>query len=197
MEHADAVASGEKKRLRDAFHAIRRAEAARADERLEESLLANLDKIPPLRSALTILMYWSKSDEAPTHHLVDAMLRREKRVALPRTAGRTLEAYLIRSADDLAPGAFGVMEPDPSRCEKVEPGSLDALIVPGVAFDEGGNRLGHGLGFYDRFLKPGPRPGVRIGLCFDKQIHQKPLPHEAHDVKMDFIVSEKRVLRVG
>jgi len=184
-----------KAKLRDKHHEMRRAAAAGAEAETEEKMLANLDKMPAFHEAKTIMMYWSKSAEAPTHKIVESLLEKKKKVVLPISVKKsmTLELYAITSTNERVAGPFGVMEPDAEKCRRVEPDEIDVAIVPGVAFDMDGHRLGHGLGFYDRFLKSANCP--KIGLCFDVQIEKEPLPHEAHDVKMDYIVSEKRVLQ--
>ncbi|MCB1237880.1 MAG: 5-formyltetrahydrofolate cyclo-ligase [Verrucomicrobiae bacterium] len=93
----------------------------------------------------------------------------------------------------LAPGAFGIREPDPGRCLRADPSLATVILIPGVGFDpETGARLGRGKGHYDRFLaglelRPGRRP-FRIGVCFELQLG--PIPSEPHDRPMDAIVTE-------
>lgn len=96
----------------------------------------------------------------------------------------------ITSIDDLVPGYRGIREP-----ARKEPASeVDAAIVPGVAFDERGGRLGYGGGFFDRFLES-LDPGVPVvGVCFDAQIVEE-VPREPHDRAVDLVVTERRVIR--
>lgn len=184
----------EKKRLREKHHHIRGGEAKKAGSDTEKEMLANLEKIPAFAAAKTILIYHSKPAEAPTHNIIRELLRQKKRVVLPKSVERdkTLQLYFISSADELMAGKFGVMEPDTKECRPAKTEEIDVAVVPGVAFDYEGGRLGHGLGFYDRLLKE--VKCKKIGLCFDAQIEREPLPREPHDVKMDFVVSEKRVI---
>lgn len=119
--------------------------------------------------------------------------RQEKRlIAYPRVKGSTLEFIEVESPQDLRPGAFGVMEPE-GACQILVEG-LDMVVVPGVAFDRSGFRLGYGKGFYDRALHDAGPGTLRIGLCFELQLVDF-LPAERHDVAMDMIITEERILR--
>ena len=88
---------------------------------------------------------------------------------------------------------MGILEPKEGKLYPVDPKIIDLCLIPGLAFDLEGHRIGFGAGYYDRFL-PLLKPGTpKMALAFDFQISPKPLPHEAHDVKLDFICTEKKV----
>ena len=95
----------------------------------------------------------------------------------------------INSLNDLVIGKFNILEPKDRFKTKEE---LDLIIVPGLVFDKKGNRIGHGKGYYDSFLKKHPN-ATKIGLAFEDQINKKILV-EDHDIPMDFIITEKRII---
>lgn len=85
---------------------------------------------------------------------------------------------------ELVPGAYGLMEPD-ETCEIFDPQKIDLILVPGVAFDRLGHRLGQGAGYYDRFL-PGMH-AARVGICHDFALLEE-VPFQEHDIPMDFVM---------
>lgn len=143
--------------------------------------------IPLLREARTIVAYYSLDDEVDTHGLIDDLLADGKTVYLPRVVSDS-EMVLCRytGADSLQVGAYGIMEP----VGAVMPpdAAIDVVLVPGMAFDAAGHRLGRGKGYYDRFLSalPTPRP-LLLGVCFDFQKVDN-VPTEAYDVSVDKVV---------
>lgn len=150
------------------------------------------------RRASTIMAYLDFRNEAQTGELVRAATAAGKRVAVPVTdiAGKRLTpSLLLDYPGDLHPGAWGIPEPRPECLRPLEPEALDLVIVPGVAFDEKGNRLGYGGGFYDRFL-PRTRPDTLfIALAFELQVRPEVYPGP-HDVPMHLLITEDRLIRV-
>jgi 5-formyltetrahydrofolate cyclo-ligase len=140
-----------------------------------------------LLHAQTIVAYYSLADEVDTHQLVDTLLSEGKEVYLPRVISDT-EMVLCRytGPESLQSGAYGIMEPvgDPIS----ERTTIDVILVPGVAFDAEGHRLGRGKGYYDRFLGalPMPRPKL-IGICFDFQ-KVGYVPIDLCDVAVDVVI---------
>lgn len=183
-----------KSALRKRFLSLRAKAHAAATPAGTAAMEKNLRAIPAFAGARTLLLYVSKDSEAPTLPLIARLLFEGRRVALPKTHVREkrMELFRVRSPDDLRPSSFGIPEPDPSSCEPCAPSSIGAAVIPGVAFDLSGHRLGHGLGFYDRFLPALSCP--LIGLAYDAQITDA-LPAEKHDVALNYVVTEKRVLR--
>jgi 5-formyltetrahydrofolate cyclo-ligase len=117
------------------------------------------------------------------------MLRLGKRVVVPKVSGRRLLLCELKDPDrDLAPGSFGVWEPLPHAMRPVSPKALELVIIPGLAFDRRGHRLGHGLGYFDRFLRRVPRSAARIGVCFDFQLLDH-LPNRPHDQAVDRVLA--------
>lgn len=134
-------------------------------------------------AARSVLLFMPLPDEVRIRPLMDAAWAAGKPVALPASdaASGAYVARRVRSADDLRPGRFGILEPD-ERCPVVPFSALDLVLVPGIAFDRAGNRLGRGRGFYDRMLALGP-DAVSCGVGFDGQVVAV-VPVEPHDVKL-------------
>jgi len=123
--------------------------------------------------------------------LVQELLRDKKRVAFPKIVGREIVPIEIGSLRELQPGRFGILEP-PYQPQKVLK-EVDAVFVPGIAFDRQGYRIGFGGGYYDRLLEKLPAK-AKIGVCFDFQLLDK-IPSDPFDVPMDFVITENLVLR--
>jgi 5-formyltetrahydrofolate cyclo-ligase len=163
--------------LREEMKRLRASRVPTPEEarRFEDAVSARLADWLEGRAPASALLYASRQGEAPTPGL-DALLRsRGWAVAYPRIASvrqARLEARLAASLDDLAPGRFGISEPPPERCPLAEPEALALIVVPGLAFDLEGGRLGLGAGHYDRFLPGCPRAEL-LGLCWPWQIVPK------------------------
>ncbi|WP_413582159.1 5-formyltetrahydrofolate cyclo-ligase [Bdellovibrio sp. HCB288] len=106
----------------------------------------------------------------------------------PRIKGTELEFCF---ASGFSQGAFGVLEPDPNSAI-IDLKGIHGLLIPGLVFNKNGNRLGKGKGFYDKTLAH--FKGVKVGVCFDFQISEQTLPMEAHDEKMDYILTESGLI---
>jgi 5-formyltetrahydrofolate cyclo-ligase len=151
-----------------------------------------LSALPEFASAEWLLVYVSAGNEVDTHGLIEQLLAMGKRVCVPKF-DETEKQYIVSELKDfhaeLAKGQFGIMEPKPGTARPVEVARLQALLVPGLAFDENGNRLGRGMGFFDRLLRDAH--GLRIALAYDFQILSE-VPTADHDVRLNFIVTETR-----
>ena len=112
-----------------------------------------------------------------------------KSFAYPRVVDGRLDLFRVESLHELAPGTFGIREPEARIENAIDPGMLDLILVPGVAFTRSGERLGRGGGFYDRLLASLAAHTGKLGVCFDSQV-QHELPAEMHDQRVDFIVTE-------
>ena len=144
------------------------------------------------RRAKTVMLYQPVRGEVLTGFL--RSIAPEKRYVYPRvTSELDLEAYVAgEEPDAFVPGSFGIPEPDPARCRKVEPSEIELVLCPLTAFDRSGRRLGMGGGCYDRFL-PRCTRAVRIGLAFSGQSTEK-IPAEPWDVPLDAVVTENEIL---
>jgi 5-formyltetrahydrofolate cyclo-ligase len=180
---------GSKEMLRRKYLEIRQLANQHATPSVWAKMREHLWSLPGFSDAKTILLYSSKDTEAPTTDLIQKALDEGRRVALPiaHAKERTMELSFIRSLDDLVPSSFGVLEPKLSSLSTCAPSEVQCALVPGIAFDLEGYRLGWGLGFYDRFLPSLSCP--TIGFCYEAQIAPK-LPHEKFDVPVKAIITE-------
>lgn len=136
-----------------------------------------------------ILFYNSLPDELQTTRQLEDN-NHDKNIFLPRVNGSTLD-ILRYDADNMHIGAFNINEPSGHNTTDIE--AIDLVIVPGVAFDKNGNRLGRGKGYYDSLLSN--CRAIKIGVCYDFQLLDN-IPAENHDVKMDIIITPKYLIRI-
>ncbi|MDR2911741.1 MAG: 5-formyltetrahydrofolate cyclo-ligase [Alistipes sp.] len=146
----------------------------------------HLELSPHFATARTIALYHALPDEAPTSAMLERW-RAVKRLALPVVTGDgTMEFREYTGEKSVTNGTFGIGEPRTGAVIPAE--EIDLMIVPGVAFDTSGHRLGHGRGFYDRFLSHPSAAHIRkVGLCCPHALVAE-VPHEPHDIKMDEVV---------
>ena len=167
---------------------IRETKRQFSDKELEELSLPIISRLlshPVIVGSKTILMYYSLHDEVNTHHAVNQLIASGKTVLLPRVVdGENMEIRVHRNPDDLAPGHYGIMGPTGETYTRYE--DIDVAVVPGMAFDQYGHRLGRGKGYYDRFL-PKASHAYKIGVCFDFQ-KQETIPTDANDITMDCVL---------
>lgn len=153
-----------------------------------------LAELTEFHTSRTILFYASFRSEVDTLTLLRQSLAEGKRAVLPKVdrASGLLALYEIKSMEELVPGYLGIPEPQLSEERSVDIAAVDVVIVPGVAFDGQGNRLGYGKGFYDKLLC---RTAARtVALAYEEQMVERILS-EDHDMKMDIIVTDRRILR--
>lgn len=174
---------------RDALDAADRSAASQA-------IAQRIAVLPACRAARALLVTLPFGSEWDTRPLVDIALAATKTIVLPRVNARTRMLELRAIADpaaDVEPGHLGIPEPRVS-CLLVDLVEIDAVIVPGVAFDATGRRLGYGGGYFDRLL-PLLRPDVpRIAGAFDLQVVAE-VPAALHDLRVDCIATETRLIR--
>ena len=147
-------------------------------------VLSRLEAHPAFLQAHTILLYHSLPDEVRTHDFIRKWSA-HKQVLLPVVIGDDLELRRYTGPADLKKGAYGIEEPAGEPFTDYE--SIDLAVIPGVAFDVHGNRLGRGKGYYDRLLPRLPHT-YKIGICFPFQLLEE-IPTEAQDVRMDEVLS--------
>jgi len=152
-------------------------------ERIKEKLL----KTSFFKKAKKVMFYIALSGEVNTQDMIEEARKLGKTIAVPicKKDRMTLRPCVLDSNTKLEKGPYGVSEPSIKRFLHLE--DLDLVIVPGVAFDKKGNRLGRGKGFYDRFLNRLPKDTASLGLAFDFQILPS-LPATKHDVTVDRII---------
>jgi 5-formyltetrahydrofolate cyclo-ligase len=144
-----------------------------------------------------LLLFASFRSEVNTFPIIEKALQTGKRVALPRVnrSEKVLDLYYIDSLEQLERGYMGIQEPvvAPERIAMVE--DMEVIVLPGVAFDEQGGRIGYGGGYYDRLIGSiRGRPHL-IALAYEEQILPK-IPMDPHDIRVDLIVTDRRVIEV-
>lgn len=144
------------------------------------------------KDAENILFYVSYDNEVNTHDMIKESLQDGKTVIVPVTDTRmkSLQLSKLVNWDDLCPGAYSILEPRKGCVQMVAESCVDLIIVPGIVFDLHGNRIGHGMGYYDRLLKKCVS-SHSIGLAFEFQLIDL-IPAEEHDKKIQMIITEKR-----
>ena len=186
----------EKSELRNQMRTV--LAAISAEERHTRSLdvCHLLRDTPEFRRAETIMLFLCMEQEVETSTLVLQAWNEGKTVALPRVrwAQREIEPVVIKSLETSPnPAVQGLR--DPVGGTPISLARIDLVAVPGLAFDRRGYRLGRGKGFYDRFLSQKDLRGLPIALCFQEQILPDLLPVESHDVPINMIVTDKKILR--
>ena len=159
--------------------------------RQSEAIRRKVLRLAAFRSAKTICCYVALPYEVQTGRLIEEMIQKGKRVVVPKASRITGQLRLSEIRDpktDLAPGAFGVLEPTQTAWRFVEARELDLVLVPGLAFDGEGHRLGHGYGYFDRFLSRLPYRTKTVGLAYRLQLLDR-LPHASHDHTVQVILS--------
>lgn len=150
------------------------------------------------KTARTVLGYLNFGSEVASEVWVRQALTDGKQVLLPRVnkASKRLELFEVKDlGSDVAIGAYGIREPIAERCRRFEAlGEIDLILMPGVAFDREGGRLGYGGGYFDRLLAHLPHRPVLIAGAFAMQI-VKEIPQESTDHKVDWLVTENETIR--
>lgn len=159
-----------------------------------ESACGQLASLPAFQKARSVMTYMDYRGEMPTGSLLKLMEQTGKQLILPYTDPNfILIPYELSSLNMTRLSSMGICEPDPAICREADPQKIDLVVVPGLAFDLKGNRIGFGKACYDRFL-PTLRPdAVKIGYAYDFQVMNE-LPAEPTDVSLNGIVTERRII---
>ncbi len=165
------------------------------DERTAKSrqIGERLFALPEFTAARLIMFFASFRSEVDTVPMIRQALQSGKRIILPKVKNKALELFEIADFDaDVVPGAWGIPEPQGGKPGRIE--DVELMVVPGAAFDEQGNRIGYGAGYYDKLLPS--FKGATVALAFEEQIVSN-VPVDAHDVPVGKIVTEKRVIEAS
>lgn len=184
-----------KRELRQKFRDIRENMNPQKKKKFDELLKKGFLDSREYKNNEVVFAFVSKPIEIDTKAIIEAVWKDGKRVAVPRcvTEKREMDFYFITSFDQLEKSTYGLLEPIPDKCEKAEDFSRGVCIVPGLAFDAEGYRLGFGMGYYDRFLSQ--FKGDKIGLCYSSCVKWK-LPHGFFDRPVDLIITERFVRNI-
>lgn len=177
-----------RKQVLEARDRLSQEERQKKSREIEERLFF----LPEFRKARTVMFFASFRSEVDTIPMIRRALAGGKRVVLPKVKDKDLALFAIQDIEkDVAPGAWGI--PEPHESMPVPLGEIDLIVTPGTAFDERGNRLGYGAGFYDKLLVN--YTGLSVALAFEEQILLL-VPASVHDIPIRKIVTEKRVIAV-
>ncbi|MBL0028989.1 MAG: 5-formyltetrahydrofolate cyclo-ligase [Rhodanobacteraceae bacterium] len=193
------MSHGERDELRDRMRERRMALSPAERIAAARGVGEQLEHLPEFLTDLRIGAYWAVRGELPLSHALPSLFRRGQIVFLPVLgADQRLRFAPWLPGQDLAANRYGIPEPEQNAANAVDPHALDVVLVPLLAFDRRGHRLGSGGGWYDRsfaFLADLPRPAhcvlVGVGYAFQEV---PMLPVEAHDVRLDFIATERELI---
>jgi len=184
----------EKKALRETMRALRKGFSAGEQRLASEAVCRRILSFDSYREANCVMAYIACRGELDLAPAIENILASGKTLALPRCEeGGRLTARRITSLSQLAPGTYGIPEPD-AQSDIVPPHQIDLILVPGTAFDRAFYRLGQGGGYYDRFFKE--TNAVRAGVCHEAALLER-VPQEAHDMQMDAIITPERLMLRG
>lgn len=180
----------EKRHLRDRMRALRRQVSPEARAAAAEALAGHLRALERLADSRVLLGTLAAGAEIDAGALCAWWLAQGRILLLPRVGddGISLHARRVEDLAHCRPGFRGCPEPDPEHCPPARLDDIEAVLVPGLAFDPAGRRLGQGGGHYDRLLAECPPQAVAIGIGFDFQILER-LPEAGHDRRVDWIVT--------
>ena len=192
-----AELSERKQQIREQAHANRNAQPDK--DPLSKAICDRFMALPEYASAKTVLFYLDVRAEVRTRHSLPEALTSGKTIIVPwcNEVGE-LELFRLEDMSELAVGMYKILEPKPelrTLAEKhVRPQDLDLVMVPGVAFDRRGARMGHGKGYYDKLLQHARPDAPLVALAFDCQVFDE-IPVAAHDVFMDQVLTESREIK--
>ena len=163
-----------------------------SDRVLRDARIAtNLESLDCFQKARHILFFWSVKGETDTHAVIEKIIG-EKQLYLPVTRGKShMQAIPIHKPLRLKVGHEGIPEPTEQDPNSFFDHQVELVVVPGVAFDPKGNRLGMGKGYYDRYLASVPH-AIRVALAYEEQVLDH-LPKDAYDVPVHFIVTDRTI----
>lgn len=151
-------------------------------------------KMREYEEADVILAYVSFSSEVDTHMLINDAIKAGKRIAVPKVEGDIMNFYYVNDFSELKPGAYGILEPEPTNPVEFKESAKYLLLLPGVAFDDDFNRLGYGGGYYDKFTASHDDFNLfTVMPAYELERVSDGVPYEAHDTKPDCIVTELNI----
>jgi 5-formyltetrahydrofolate cyclo-ligase len=183
-----------KKTIREQAHANRKAQENK--EELSQAICEKFANLDSFANARTVMAYIDVRTEVRTRHYLPKLLASGKRIVVPYCVEGELELLLLDNMDELAIGMYKILEPKEELrsqpAKRVEPEELDLVMVPGVAFDRRGARMGHGFGYYDKLLEHVRPDAPLVALAFECQLFPE-VPTQGHDIFMDAIITEQAI----
>lgn len=159
---------------------------------IEKNFLKFLRSLPAVH---TIALYAEHKKEVPTQHIFEKLCQMKINVVYPKVnkQKRTMDFFKVESLEALKPAGYSILEPS-GRCGKVKPSDIDVFVVPAIAFDPTGHRLGYGKGYYDRLLSENVKAQT-VGLAFEFQV-VKTLPKNRWDQAVRTVITEKQIRKI-
>jgi len=183
-----------KREIRERAHANRRDQEDK--DEISRQIVAAFIALPEYRAARTVMFYVDVRSEVRTRHDLAEALGHGKRIVVPYCVDGELELFHLEEMDELEIGMYKILEPRSDlrdvETKRVDPGELDLIMVPGVAFDREGGRTGHGKGYYDKLLQHARPDAPLVALAFECQIFGQ-IPTQSHDVYMDKVITERAI----
>jgi 5-formyltetrahydrofolate cyclo-ligase len=189
MEIDDAKAS-RKTFLRDRLKTLRSSLPVARRAEFSQIIAERLFQMEKIKSARVFFTYISCGAEVETRGIIKRLLEEAKLVTVPRIADNRMEARAFTAWEEMSPGQLGI--PTPKSGHEYQ-GRIDVVITPGLGFTVEGHRIGFGRGYYDQWFSSHP-VGFKVALAYEAQIVAG-IPLDPHDVPVDCIVTEKRVIR--
>ncbi|OYT27742.1 5-formyltetrahydrofolate cyclo-ligase [Thermoplasmatales archaeon ex4572_165] len=182
-----------KEKLRKEIKQKRRNISKEENRKKSKEIKEKLFGLKEYKDAKIVLFYVSYDGEVFTHELIKEALD-DKKVVVPISNKKdcSLSLSILEFWDDLIEGPYRILEPKKDCIKEISIDEIDLIVVPGVAFDENGNRLGHGKGYYDRLLEK--TKAKTVGLAFEFQI-VKNIPTDRNDVPVDLIITKDRIVK--
>lgn len=163
-----------------------------------DRIFNKLKSMQQYKDAQCVMLYLSFKNEVRTQEIIEDLFSQGKRVFIPVTVHKTkglIVSELLDVGKDLEVGNFGVLEPKPDALRPVSPEIIDLVLVPGVAFDERGYRIGYGAGYYDRFLPKLKQGTPKIAIAHEVQMIDE-VPNEDFDIAVDYLLTHERLLKI-
>lgn len=185
-----------KKIIRQEILNLRKVLTAEEVASKSENIFNRLASSAMFVKSKNVMVYMDFKNEVSTNLIINYLLKSDKGVIIPITISGTRNMILSQLLDpnkELERNSYGILEPKPQYIRKANPELLDLVIVPGVAFDISGYRIGYGGGYYDTFFNKLAKPIISIALAFDLQIVES-VPVEDHDRPVNYIFTESRII---
>lgn len=179
---------------------IRKSIIAKRDLKKEENSLKdskifnNLISLNSYKRAKKVFIYIGFGSEINTKGLIEIMLKEGKEVFVPKVLEEEMIALKITSLNNLIESKFKILEPVGEKSD-IDGEEFDLIIMPGVAFDRSGNRIGYGKGYYDKYLKDVKSDIKKIALAYELQLIEE-IETEEHDLKVDSIITENEIIDI-
>lgn len=161
-------------------------------------IFQNLLKLDEIKKAKIVMAYLDFNNEVETDSIINYLLSKEQKVVVPISIVKERKLFLSEIKDietEVSIGTYGIREPKLEFIRPVNSQDIDIVIVPAVAYDTNGYRLGYGGGYYDRFLDSLRDDCLTVGIAFEIQIFDE-VPKEDHDAQLDYIITEKRIIKI-